>query len=299
MEECIVDYGNSILYSTARNEYVILRLKRMLRRTVWALTEQLKKGDFIPEGYEISFGGCQGLETSDVTLGDLGRMRLRGKIDRVDVCEDGDKRYVKVIDYKTGEKAFDLGELCYGLQMQLVVYMNAALEMEQKKHPEKLVIPAGLFYYRMKDPIVDKPGEGSAIDEAILKELRPDGVVQYSGEVLEHLDRDFTGTSQVIPVAKTQSGGLSKTSKVLSEEDFRLISEFAKGQVKEVGTRILKGEVDIAPYELGGRTACDYCPYKAVCGFDTAIPGYEYRRLEKLDQEKALDKMRREVDTWE
>jgi ATP-dependent helicase/nuclease subunit B len=279
VDECIVDYGNSILYSSARNEYTILRLKRMLRRTVWALTKQLEKGDFVPVGYEVVFGG--------------------GKIDRIDVCEDEDKLYVKVIDYKTGEKAFDLGELCYGLQMQLVVYMNAALDIQKKKHPEKVVIPAGLLYYRMKDPIVDKPTQGKTAEDVILQELRPDGVVQGSEEVLEHLDRGFTGTSQVIPAARTQAGALSKTSKVLSEEDFRVISEYAKKQVQEVGEEILAGNVQLRPYALGGSTGCDYCPYHSVCGFDERMDGHEYRSLEKLGNDKALEKMREEVDTWE
>lgn len=279
VDECIVDYDNSILYSSARNEYTILRLKRMLRRTVWALTKQLEKGDFVPVGYEVVFSG--------------------GKIDRIDVCEDEDKLYVKVIDYKTGDKAFDLGELCYGLQMQLVVYMNAALEMQKKKQPEKLVIPAGLFYYRMKDPIVDKPTQGKNAEDAILRELRPDGVVQGSEEVLEHLDRGFTGTSQVIPVARTQAGQLSKTSKVLSEEEFGVISKFTKKQMQEVEKEILDGNVELKPYFLGGHTGCDYCPYHAVCGFEEKIEGCNYHRLDKLEPEEALEKMRKEVETWE
>ena len=279
VDESIVDYGNSILYSSARNEYTILRLKRMLRRTVWALTKQLEKGDFVPTGYEVIFDG--------------------GKIDRIDVCEDEDKLYVKVIDYKTGEKAFDLGELCYGLQMQLVVYMNAALDIEKSKHPEKMVIPAGLLYYRMKDPIVDKPVNGKLADDVILQELRPDGVVQGTDEVLEHLDRGFTGTSQVIPVAKTQAGVLSKTSKILSEEEFYIISEYVKKQAQNMRGEILDGNIELKPYALGGNTGCDYCPYHSVCGFDERIDGHEYRRLEKLDSGKALEKMRGEVDTWE
>ena len=279
VDECIVDYSNSILYSSARNEYMILRLKRMLRRTVWALTKQLEKGDFVPVGYEVRFSG--------------------GIIDRVDTCEDEEKLYVKVIDYKTGEKAFDLGELCYGLQMQLVLYMNAAVQMEKEKHPDKQVIPAGLLYYRMKDPIVDKPDGEQSIDDMILRELKPDGIVQKSEEVLKHFDRGFEGNSQVIPVGRTKSGALTKTSKVVSEEEFQVISEFAKKQVQEVKEQILEGNAEIRPYALEGKTACDYCPYHAVCGFEEKIEGYQYRKLDKLSSELALEKMREEVDTWE
>ena len=191
VEESIVDYGNTILYSSARNEYIIKRLKRMMRRTVWALTKQLEKGDFMPGGYEISFGGASGLSTSDIALDGHGRMRLRGKIDRVDICEDEDNVYVKVIDYKTGAKAFDLGELYYGLQLQLVLYLNTALELESRKNHGKTVIPAGIFYYQMKDPIVDKEKDEEKLEKKILKELRLDGVVNAREEVVRHLDRDI------------------------------------------------------------------------------------------------------------
>ncbi len=279
VDECIVDYSNSIIYSSARNEYVISRLKRMLRRTVWALTKQLKKGDFVPEGYEVLFSG--------------------GKIDRVDICEDGDMVYVKVIDYKTGEKGFALSELCYGLQMQLVVYMNAALESAREKHPKKEIIPAGIFYYHMKDPIVEKPADSSAIEDEILRELKPDGVVQSSENVIRHLDREFTETSQVIPVSRVKSGALKKNSKVLSEEEFRILSEFAKVQSKKVEEEILEGVAEIQPYRMDGKTGCKYCPYQAVCGFEEGMGGYVYRELEKLDDGDALTQMRKEVQIWE
>ena len=279
VEECIVDYQNAILYSSARNEYIIQRLKRMLARTVWALRKQLEQGDFVPCGYEISFG-------EECDLGRLGHMNLRGKIDRIDVCEIEDKVYVKVVDYKTGKQVFDLGELCHGLQMQLVVYMNAAVEMEQNRNPKKQVVPAGLFYYKMQDPIVEK-------GDSILKTLCPDGVLQGKEEVLRHFDRHFEKSSDVIPVSKT------KTGKLLSEEDFRIISEYAKNKVRKIGEEILEGKAAVAPYKMEEQEGCRYCPYHTVCGFEEKIPGYEYRELEKLDRDKALEKMRKEVERWQ
>lgn len=293
VEESIVDYGNTILYSSARNEYIIKRLKRMMRRTVWALTKQLEKGDFMPGGYEISFGGASGLSTSDIALDGHGRMRLRGKIDRVDICEDEDNVYVKVIDYKTGAKAFDLGELYYGLQLQLVLYLNTALELESRKNHGKTVIPAGIFYYQMKDPIVDKEKDEEKLEKKILKELRLDGVVNAREEVVRHLDREISGNSLVVPIGRNKDRSLSKASKTATQEEFELISEYAKKQMKQIGTRILEGETEVSPYELGTMTGCSYCPYKAICGFEEKIPGYEYRRLQKLKKDEALMKMRK------
>lgn len=299
VEESIVDYGNTILYSSARNEYMIARLKRMLRRTVWALTNQLERGDFIPMGYEICFGNMPDLSMAYIPLSEDTAMQLSGKIDRVDICEDGDNVYVKVIDYKTGEKVFDLGELYHGLQMQLVIYMNAALEMEQKNHPEKHLIPAGIFYYRIKDPIVDKEADEERIEEKKLKELRLDGLVNVQEKSLFHLDRDFLGNSLAVPIGRNKDGNLSKTSKAVTGEDFRIISEYASLQMKKLGSRILSGEVGIAPYEMGNRTSCDYCPYRGICGFEVQMPGYEYRRLSKLKNDEILEKMREEVEMWE
>ena len=286
VEECIVDYGNTILYSTARNEYMITRLKRMMRRTVWALTKQLEKGDFLPSGYEIVY------DSGSIPLEEYNAMRLYGKIDRVDVCETEDQVYVKVIDYKTGVKAFDLGELYHGLQMQLVIYMNAAMELERKKHPDKMVIPAGMFYYQMKDPIIDK-------GEELLKALRPDGIVNASAEVLEHLEHGLVGQSLILPIGRNKDGSLSKTSKVLREDELQMISQFAERKTKEIGERILQGEVEVSPYVMGDRTGCSFCPYKGICGFDEKIPGYEYRNLGKISKEEALESMREEAKAWE
>lgn len=294
VNEAIVNYENTILYSSARNEYTITRLKRMMQRSIWALTKQLEKGDFTPQGYELVY------DSGVISLEDYNRMRLYGKIDRVDICETEDEVLVKIIDYKTGVKSFDLDEFYHGLQMQLVVYMNAAMEQEAKKHPEKTIVPAGVFYYRMKDPVIGKEDNEVKREQAILKELRLDGMANQDDSVLEHLDRTMEGQSLVIPVGKNKNGSLSKNSKVLSREEFEVLSEFAEQKMKKIGNEILKGESKISPFSCGDRTACDYCPYKAVCGFDEKISGYEYRKLEKFDsKDDVIARMRKEDSSWE
>lgn len=267
VEESIVDYSNTVLYSSARNAYMIPRMKRMLTRTVWGLTRQLERGDFRPEGYEVSFGS--------------------GKIDRIDTCENGDEVYVKVLDYKTGTKTFDMAAFYHGLQMQLVVYMEEALKLEERKHPGKKAVPAGIFYYRMKDPVVDKEIDEEKLNEAILKELRLDGLVNGDEAVVQRLDKEFSGTSSVIPVARTKSG-YSKASKTLSTEEFAEVLRYAGDKRKELGEAMKNGEADALPYALGQQTGCDYCQYRHICGFDEQIEGYEYRRLPKWNQEEVI-----------
>lgn len=275
VEMSVADYGNTVLQSSARNEYVITRIKRLMRRTVWALSKQLEKGDFIPSGYELSFGN--------------------GKIDRVDVYETAEKVYVKVIDYKTGAKNFSLSALYYGLQLQLAVYMNAAVELERRRQPWKKVVPAGIFYYKMKDPIVAKVEE-EALENAILSELRLDGLVNAEKEVIDHLDREFSGNSLVIPVGKNKDSSLSKASKALPEEDFETISSYVKKTISELEEKMRTGEIQVSPYEMGTINGCEYCEYRGICGFDEEIEGCSYRKLGKLSDEEVLEQMRKEVE---
>ena len=273
VEEAIADYGNSILYSSSRNAYLIVRMKRMLEKTVWALTKQLAAGDFKPAAYELRFAN--------------------GKIDRVDTCEDGDCVYVKVIDYKTGSKSFDVTALYHGLQLQLMVYMDAALQMEQKKHPEKEILPAGVFYYRIQDPLIDRPKEGEE-QESILKELKPDGMISLEKEVMEHLDHCMVGESSVIPVKYNKNGSLSKSSKAASAQDFYLMMKYAVNKVEEIRQKILSGDVKVNPYRRGTETSCDYCSYRQICGFDTKMEGYRYREIEAMSVDKVIQAMKGE-----
>ena len=273
VEEAIADYGNSILYSSSRNAYLIVRMKRMLEKTVWALTKQLAAGDFKPSAYEMRFAN--------------------GKIDRVDTCEDGDCIYVKVIDYKTGSKSFDVTALYHGLQLQLMVYMDAALQLEQKKHPEKEILPAGVFYYRIQDPLIDRPKEGEE-RESILKELKPDGMISLEKEVLEHLDHCMVGESSVIPVKYNKNGSLSKSSKAASAQDFYLMMKYAVNKVEEIRQKILSGDVKVNPYRRGTETSCDYCGYRQICGFDTKMEGYRYREIDAMSVDKVIQAIKGE-----
>lgn len=271
VEEAVTDYGNSVLYSSARDEYMIVRMKRMLGCTVWALTKQLKVGDFRPSAYELRFS--------------------YGKIDRVDICREEDRTYVKVVDYKTGSKAFDIISLYHGLQLQLMVYMNGAVELEKESHPGREVVPAGVFYYRIKDPLVEKLKE-EEIEDAILKELRPDGVINLRDEVLTHLDHGKGGESYAVPVKYNKNGSLAKGSKAVPEEEFRLMMGHAARKVKEVHGKILEGITEAFPYRKGQETGCDYCRYRHVCGFDRRIPGYVYREIDKASKEEILAAMK-------
>ncbi|MCI5700512.1 MAG: exodeoxyribonuclease V subunit gamma [Lachnospiraceae bacterium] len=326
VEEVIHDYGNTILHSSARNEYMIARVQRIMSRTVWALQEQIRRSDFVPERFEVSFRMEENLKSVNVDLSEAEKMKIRGRIDRLDTYDDGKNIYVKVIDYKSGSTGFDLVAVYYGLQLQLVLYMNAALEY--MNHRGKDAQPAGIFYYNVKDPVEewkDKETE-EELRERILNDLKLNGLVQADRNIIEHLDRtlrkksdepntlnenidekskmdartgkksgsagDEVRESKVIPVKYNKNGSLSANSSVANAEQFAALSVYAANTVRGIGREILDGNVTVNPYERKGRSSCDYCSYRNICGFDSRIPGYEFRQLDSLKKEEIWQLMK-------
>ena len=294
VEAYAATYGETVLYSSARNEYAITRMSRILTRTVLTLQKHLKQGSFQPDDYELSFRFAEDLDSIHVDLSEDEKMHLQGRIDRIDVSEDAEHVYVKVIDYKSGNRKFDLAALYYGLQLQLVVYMNAAMEMESRKHPDKEIVPAALLYYHIDDPTIETPVE--LTDEQILAKLRMNGVVNSDPGVVERLDRYMQDKSVVIPVEKKKDGSFSARSGVLSREEMQLISSYVDAKIRSIGREILDGKIAANPYEKGNEEACTYCAYKKVCGFDGSIPGYEKRQLEDLDKQALMQRMQKTVE---
>lgn len=275
LEEIVQDYGNAILFSSARSKARIDRIRRVLNRTVWALAKQLEKGDFRPTGYEVQFG--------------------RGKIDRIDTCQTKDEVYVKVTDYKTGSnKKFDLILLYHGLQLQLPIYLKAAVELEARKNPEKEAVPAGIFYYRIDDPFVLREEREKNGEDSILKELRLDGMINNYKDCVRCLEGDLGGESVRYPMGRTKDGTLSGRSHCLEPELFQRMLEYASRKEQELKQEMYEGTVQASPYELDGATGCDFCSYREICRFDPRLEGYQYRSLAKYSQEEVFRMMESE-----
>lgn len=281
-------YGNTIMGSSARNSFLAGRVERITDRTIWALAEQVKKGDFVPAEFEVSFSALDNLKAMRIRLSEDEELWLKGRIDRLDLCQDEEHVYVKIIDYKSGTTTFDLAALYYGLQLQLVVYMDAAIEMEEKAHPHKEVVPAGIFYYHINDPVAEGQ-EGITqedIEKQILKQLRMNGLVNSELEIINHLDREIERESDVIPVAVKDGYVQESRSSVASTRRFDALRKYVNKKLQKAGQEILAGSADVRPYKQGIRTACDYCPYHPVCGFDTKTGGYGFRKLRGMKPEE-------------
>lgn len=288
--ECVAraveTYENSFLKSTKRSEYLITRMERITVRTLWALCSQIRQGSFEPAGYEMVFNH----EPASV-------LSLRGRIDRLDLYETEDKVYVRVVDYKSGSTVFDIGSVYYGLQQQLAVYLSAAMNYLRGRYQGKEIVPAGIFYYHIDDPIVAKSEQA---EEEIFKSLRMNGLVNEDRLVLTHMDQKLRGEdgglrasvkSDIIPVETNKEGELTKRSVAANETQLKSLLDYVNGKLVQDSQQILGGDTRLNPYRSGERTACDYCEFKSACGFDLRLPGYTYRNLAK----KSVEEMKEEI----
>lgn len=275
VEEALGAGFDSVLFREARTTYLVERIKRILKRTVETIAQQIKTSHFSPEGYEISFSFVEDLESVNFTLSDQEKMRLQGRIDRVDTRKTKDMVYVKVVDYKSGNRDFQLLSLYHGLQLQLVVYLNSAVELLKRKYPDKNVVPGGMYYYHLEDPMVEGESEktDAQIREEIFEELKLKGVA-----------------------SEAEDESVSKKAKRAGKEEFQILSGYVNHKIREIGQKIFDGEISASPYQLGDDTGCDYCPYHGICGFDPGIPGQKYRKLENIkDDAEILKKMQEEM----
>lgn len=284
------NYGNTILMDSSRNEFMIKRITDIADKTIWAIGKQLENGLFYPDMFEEKFLIDVGELPEDV------HFLMEGKIDRVDICEDENNLYVRVVDYKTGNNDVKVSDIYYGLKIQLLTYLKAAIEREKKLHPDKNVVPAGILYYNVDDPIVEvSEGSQEEIDTLVRKELRMKGYVNSDKEIIRLMD-DTEGSSFNIPVTKTSKGEISQSkSRTMSTEELEELSRFVGDKSLSIARRIIEGDISIDPYSSGSYNSCKYCTYKEACCFSTDMPGYKYRILPSMNNEEVWEKIRKGV----
>lgn len=298
LETYAIAYGNTILYSSARNAYGRKKIERILWRTVRTLQYQLQKGKFLPKNFELSFSALEDLDSVTIQLSEKEKLRLGGRIDRVDTFKEEDTLYVKVVDFKSSNQNFQLAALYHGLQLQLVMYLNAAMELEQKRNPGTKVEPGAFLYYHVTDPMVEVKEELSEeeVESLIRKELRVNGIISDKPQVLLGIDSTHSAKSEVAHLEYKKDGSLMARSQVMSPEHMELIQSYAKKKAGDLGRQILSGEISKEPRVLKNRDACSFCSFRSICGFDERLPGYGKRRIEEQAPEEILRKMREAVE---
>ena len=280
------------------------RLLRIFRHAAAVLKLQLAAGDFEPALFETRFDSRDRRTAEPLLFSDGSRMNLTGRIDRVDEAPGGDdsRLFIKVVDYKTGSAGFDLNEVWMGTELQLPVYMDAALRMERQRHRKKEVVCAGLLYFPVKDPVLDTRYadlDGVSLEAERTRKIRPSGLILDDREAVSLFSSDPGLLSEVAPVAVNKDGSISAArSSVADARKLSLLSAYARRKMIETGERILGGEIAPSPLKENDRMdACSYCAMKAVCRFTGHDPQMRYRQMPNIPQDDIWKRMAEETET--
>ncbi|ALP88900.1 helicase-exonuclease AddAB subunit AddB [Clostridium butyricum] len=287
---------NSILNSSKRFKYLSQRFKRVISKSVTVMAEQIGKGEFEVFKTEFDFGNYKTGEAVMLNLQDDEKVYLQGRIDRIDTLDLDGQTYIRIIDYKTGAKKFDLNELYYGLQMQLLVYLDAIIK-NSKYILEKQVVPGAVLYFKVDDPIIKSKKEMTTeeVETEVLEELKLKGLVLKDAKVVKAMDRDIEGYSLVIPAAFKKDGDFKSTSDVVTEEEFTLLREYVNRKMISLCEDMLCGDIKIEPTKQANRSYCEYCNFSSICQFDTSIKDNKYKIVGKKSRTEIWDNIRSDV----
>ncbi|CAM3100531.1 helicase-exonuclease AddAB subunit AddB [Filibacter tadaridae] len=289
-------FFNRILLSTNRYLYIKRKLMHIIQRTIYSLSTQAKATIFKPVAIEAAFGPGEELPSLDIPLRRGNSMKLRGRIDRVDASEIGGKNYVRIVDYKSSAKSLDLSEVYYGLSLQMMTYLDVALENAEEwlgVHAD----PAGVLYMHVHNPMIRTGREltQELLEAEIAKSYKMKGYLLEHPEVVVGMDEDIGRSSAIIPAALKTDGSFTKASKVLSSDDMQMMRSYVRTRHQKAGDGMLAGDTRVLPYKLREKMPCQFCSYRSVCQFDPTDPQQPYRLYDELEPEQSLEKMRKEV----
>ena len=255
----IVLWRQSPLGESARGEAIARRIGRTARRTARNIVTQFAGSRFRPMDSELVFGR-DGIAPIMLELADGTNAYLQGRIDRVDILDEGEKR-IRVIDYKSGAKRFDPTMAYYGLQLQLLLYLAAALA----QIPDSGA--AGFFYCRIADPTIRSDARvKEEIERQLAKKLALAGVSLSDVEILR-----AQGTQQAAMITRDGKPSAAHRASMTDEDGMNAMVAFARRKAAQLAGDVYAGQIDNTPAALGAFIACGTCRYGSICGFDPTI----------------------------
>ena len=234
---------------------------------------ELSQSKFKPESFEKEVGTDE--LPMNISMEDGRTVSVVGKIDRVDVFEDENGKYVRVVDYKTGRKEFDFSEVLYGLNLQMLLYLAALVENKKGE-------PAGVLYMPSKTSSVSKERDASEDEllEEFEKTLKMNGIVLNDEGVVSAMEEKAQG--RFIPVKKGKNGELSASEYLVSREEFDILSDSIKKKIVSMTKTLQNGDIDASPLMVN-KFGCSYCPYFAVCKREYKESDVEKSKLKHND----------------
>ena len=284
---------NYIFTATAKYKVLVKRLKRIVSKALKYIIETLIYSDFDIEGTEIEFNKKGKYPPIVLELDNGKKVEITGKIDRIDTADSDDGKYLRIIDYKSSSKNIDLNEVYAGLQIQLLTYTDAICKAED-------IMPAGVFYFSLLEQMIkaDKKVSDEEIENMIRKNFRMKGLILADVKIIKMNDNTLkTGSSKMVPAAITQSGTVNeKWTNGVNKEQFKILQDYIDKTIKDISKEILSGKIDLKPYNKKGKTPCEYCSYKSICGFNTKQNGNQYNYIDKKSKDDLIKMMKQEMD---
>jgi len=263
----------------ARFRYLLRRLRRTVDTVVENVAEELSVSDFVPMAFELEFGGEGALDAITIHEGDTD-LSVVGKVDRVDGWVKDGRLYLRVVDYKTGRKSFDLTDIYHGINIQLLLYLFA-LEREGKDYFGKEIVPAGVLYLPARDIVLnmDRATDEDTVRRAVEKELRRSGLLLHDREVLAAMEHDALSEPRYLPLALDKEHNITKG--IASAEQLGRLSRYVDELLHQVAREIGGGNINADPcYYSEAENACTYCEFASACHFaeadESEQPRYVY-----------------------
>lgn len=297
IEEKLNLKANYIFKSIPKFMVLTNRLCRLVTLSIIYIVQGLQTTDFEVVGNEIEFKNGKEYKPIEITTEDGRKVEITGKIDRIDLAKDETGKYIRIIDYKSSAKDINLNEVLAGLQLQLITYLDAVCE-------EKDVIPAGVLYFGLTEPKLDKVKNAKnitdeEIEQKIREHFRMNGLVLAEMNVINMMDNNLKDgeKSTTIPVKLKKDGSMDKTSKVVSRKEFEILQRYVKKTLGDISKEILDGNIDIKPYYnvKNKRKPCEYCVYGSICNFKKGFYGNDYNYIDSLEKEYILECMKHEL----
>ena len=252
------------------------------------LIKELAVCKFTPVEFEMKIGSDGDIAPYEVMTAD-GKIIISGAIDRVDEAVIGNKKYLRVVDYKSSGKAFSLSDVTQGLNMQMFIYLFALWQNGGKKFGE--FTPAGVLYYPANSPIVSvaRDTDEETVEEARQKACAMNGIVLNNSDVISAMDENISGL--FVPV-KYKSGALSGS--LINITQLEKLKEKADKVLVEMADALHSGCIEAVPaFGKNYSNVCSYCDYKSVCSFEKDIP---VRELNDFDLNAVLENLEKGDD---
>ena len=288
---------NYIFTTTSKYKVLSNRLQKVVTMSVKYIVQSLKQSEFEVFGHELEFGGDGQYKPITVITEDGKKVEITGKIDRVDIMKNPDGTYVRIIDYKSSVKNIDLNQVFYGLQLQLLTYLNETCKVED-------FIPAGVLYFNLINPTIgtDKNLTDEEVEEKIRQEFKMKGLILADVNIIKKMDTNIEnepkGISKIIPATIKKDGEISdRGTSAVTKEQFVYLQKYMEKIIKQISEEILQGNIEVKPYYNAStkKTPCEYCKYKSICRFDENTKNNEYKYISKLNKDAVLEMIKNKV----